>query len=45
MYGWQIINKLTRSEVREGIREFQIINPTKTLYFDMDFQLKLDNEN
>lgn len=37
MYGWKIVNMLIRSEVREGIQEFEKTNPMKTLYFDDNF--------
>lgn len=42
MYGWRIVNMLTRSEVREGIQEFYTQNPNVVLHFE---QLFMVNEN
>jgi hypothetical protein len=39
MYGWRIVNKLTRSEVREGIQKFIQKNPTTFLQYEEDLML------
>jgi hypothetical protein len=39
MYGWKIVNMLTRSEVREGLQEFQTQNPDKILYYEEMFRI------
>nr|ALO63245.1 putative HNH homing endonuclease [Chlamydomonas applanata]ALO63251.1 putative HNH homing endonuclease [Chlamydomonas applanata] len=36
MYGWRIVNTLTRSEIREGILNFMQNNPTVVLQFEED---------
>jgi hypothetical protein len=36
MYGWRIVNTLTRSEASEGIQEFYINNPGQFLIFESD---------
>lgn len=39
MYGWRIVNTLTRSEVREGLQDFLNNNPTVILQFDEELML------
>lgn len=39
MYGWRIVNTLTRSEVKEGIQNFIDNNPTLILCFEEDLML------
>lgn len=39
MYGWRIVNTLTRSEVKEGIQNFIDNNPTVILCFEEDLML------
>lgn len=36
MYGWRIVSMLTRSEVSEGIQEFQEENPEAIITFEVD---------
>jgi hypothetical protein len=39
LYGWKIVNTLTRSEVREGIQEFIQKNPTAFLQYEESLML------
>ncbi len=39
MYGWRVVNMLTRSEVKEGIQNFMDNNPIVILHFEEDLML------